>query len=164
MLHYYENNLPEEEKSSTTAGASSTGAGASSSEEEASSSSPDIGESSFKGWSTTARSWGVLVRSYTRYFARGCTFYYRWGGCTGCTAPRDRQYKTQSKSRGYLLQHARDRSALETKPSTTCVEFTYTERDPFRISEEENRVIKTPNDILRCHPLHGSTSPGITGT
>ena len=27
--------------------------------------------------------------------------------------------------------------------------FTITERDSFRISEEENRVIKTPNDILR---------------
>ena len=25
-------------------------------------------------------------------------------------------------------------------------------------------MIKTPNDTLRCHPLHGSTSPGITGT
>ena len=39
-----------------------------------------------------------------------------------------------------------------------------TPRDPFRISEEENRVIKIPNDILRCHPLHGSASPGTTGT
>ena len=45
MLHFYETNLLEEEKSSTTAGAPSTGAGASSSEEEASSS-PEIGESS----------------------------------------------------------------------------------------------------------------------
>ena len=44
MLRYYDN-LLEEEKSSTAAGASSTGAGASSSEEEASSS-PEGGESS----------------------------------------------------------------------------------------------------------------------
>ena len=51
-----------------------------------------------------------------------------------------------------------------TTPPTTCVNFTCTERDLFRISEEENRVIKIPNDILRCHPLHGSASPGITGT
>ena len=39
--------------------------------------------------------------------------------------------------------------ASETKQPTTCVEFTHAERDPFRISEEENRVIKIPNDILR---------------
>ena len=43
--HYYENNLLEEDKLSTTVGASSMEAGASSSEEEASSSSPEIGKS-----------------------------------------------------------------------------------------------------------------------
>ena len=30
---------------------------------------------------------------------------------------------------------------------TACVEFTYAERDPFRISEEKNRAVKIPNDI-----------------
>ena len=54
--------------------------------------------------------------------------------------------------------------ASGTKPPTTCVEFTYTERHPFRIPEEKNRAIKIPNDIRRLHRLHGSASPGITGT
>ena len=58
--------------------------------------------------------------------------------------------------------HATEASG--TKPPTTCVEFTYTGRDPFRILEEENRVIEIPNDILTCHPLRGSASPGITET
>ena len=97
---------------------------------------------------------------YATLLARGRRFFYGWGR-TGCTASRDRQYKTQSKSREYLRQHARDRSIGE--PPTTCVEFC-TERDTFRISEEEDQVIKIPNDILRCRPLHGSASPGITGT
>ena len=51
-----------------------------------------------------------------------------------------------------------------TKPPTTCVAFTYAERDSFRISEDKNRVIKTPNDAPRCHPFDGSASPEITGT
>ena len=52
--------------------------------------------------------------------------------------------------------------ASRTKPPTTCVSFTYTERNPFWILDEENRVIKIPYDTLRCHPLHGSALPGIT--
>ena len=54
--------------------------------------------------------------------------------------------------------------ASGTTPPTTCVKLTCTERELFRISEEENRVTKIANDVLRCHPLHGSASPGITGT
>ena len=44
-----------------------------------------------KGWSTAAKSWGVLDRNYTTYYARGLTFFYCWGR-SGCTASRDRQY------------------------------------------------------------------------
>ena len=58
--------------------------------------------------------------------------------------------------------HAKGTS--EATPPTTCVNFTYTNSSPLRISEEENRVIQIPNDILRCHPLHGSASPGISGS
>ena len=58
--------------------------------------------------------------------------------------------------------HATESSG--TTPPTACEEFTYAEGDPFRISKGENRVIKIPDGILRCHPLHGSASPGITGT
>ena len=54
--------------------------------------------------------------------------------------------------------------ASGTTPPTTCMNFTFTERHPFRISEVQNRVIIIPNDILRCHPLHGSASSRIAGT
>ena len=49
----------------------------------------------------------------------GCSNSSHIHGChqrTGCTASRDRQYKTQSKSRGYLRQHARNRS-IRNKPT-----------------------------------------------
>ena len=118
MLHYYANNLLEEEKSPTTTGASSTGAGASSSEEEASSS-PEIGESSSRAGALPQKVGVSFVRSYTCYFARGRTFYNGWGR-TGCTASRDRQYKTQSESRGYLRQRARDRSIRDKPPDRLC--------------------------------------------
>ena len=97
----------------------------------------------------TTRSWGVLVMSYTCYSPWDVHSSTCGWGHTGCTASRDRQYKTQFKSRRYLRQHARDRS-IGNKPPTTCVESTYTERGPFWISEDKNRVIKIPNDILRC--------------
>ena len=74
-----------------------------------------------KGWSTTARSWSVLDRNYTCYYSRGRTFYYNWGR-TGCTASRDRQYKTQSKNRGYLRQHARNR-CIGDNPTNHVGEF-----------------------------------------
>ena len=80
-----------------------------------------------KGWSTTARSRGVLDRSYTCYFARGRTFYYGWDR-TGCTASRDRQYKTQSKSRGYLRQHARNRSIGDKPTDRLCRAHPHRER------------------------------------
>ena len=72
-----------------------------------------------KSWSTNVRSWSVLDRNYTCYYARGRTFYYNWGR-TGCTASRDRQYKTQSKSRGYLRQHARNRSVGDKPTDRLC--------------------------------------------
>ena len=31
--------------------------------------------------------------------------------------------------------------APEVNPPTTCVDFTYAEREPFEISEEKNRVL-----------------------
>ena len=80
-----------------------------------------------KGGSTTARSWGVLVRSYTCYFARGRTFCYSWGR-TGCTASQDRQYNTQSKSRGYLRQHARQNSIGGNPPDHVCGVHLHRER------------------------------------
>ena len=46
----------------------------------------------------------------------------------------------------------------------TCVHFAYTRRHPFRISEEENRVIEIPIKIPRCHSLHRAAAPGITAT
>ena len=47
------------------------------------------------------------------------------------------------------FDNAHATGASGTTPPTTCVNFTCTERDPLRISEEENRVIQIPNDILR---------------
>ena len=44
---------------------------------------------------------------YATLDGRGRRFYYGWG-LTGCTASRNRQCKTQSKSRGYLRNHACD--------------------------------------------------------
>ena len=57
--------------------------------------------------------------------------------------------------------HGKGESA--TDPPATCVDFTYADRDSFRFPEEENRVIKIPNKITRCHPLLRAVSPGIAG-
>ena len=61
---------------------------------------------------------------------------------TGCTASRDRQYKPIDRLCGVHLHRNRLVSDLG----------------------EKNRVINTPNDIIRCHPLDGSALPGVTGT
>ena len=88
----------------------------------------------------------VLVRSYPCYFARRRAFYYGRGR-TGCTASRDRQGETQLKRRGGLRQHPRDMSIGDKATAQRVWIFTYTERNPSRISEEENRAIKIPNDM-----------------
>ena len=161
MLHIYENNFLEEEKLSTTAGKSSTEAGASSSEEKASSS-PEIGESSSRA-GVLPQEVGVSLAGITPAITPGEAHSTTAGGApdvphheTASTRPHPRVEDT------FDNMHATE--ALGTKPPTSCVEFTYPERDPFRISEGDNRVIQIPNDILRCHPLHGSASAGITGT
>ena len=87
---------------------------------------------------------------------------------TAGAAPDVPHHKTASTTPNPRVEDTFDSTHVKTAsgaiPPTTCVEFTYTERDPFRISQEEKRVIKIPNDILRCHPLHGSASPGFTAT
>ena len=162
MLHYYKNNLLEEDKSSTTAGASSTGAGASTSEQEEPSS-PEIGESPSR---TGALPQDVGVSST---------------GITPAITPRTHVLLQLRPHRMYRITRPLVQDPIQESriPSTTrtqqehrgqphqprvCVNFTCTERNPFRISEGENRVIKIPNDILRCHLLHRSASSGITGT
>ena len=160
MLHYYENNLLEEEKSSTTAGASSTGAGASSSEE--SSSSPEVGE-----WSSRAgalpQDVGVPLTGITPANTPGDAHSTTTGA-----APDVRHYETASTRPNPSVDDTFDNThkagASGTTPSTTCVNFTCTERNPFRISEQENRPIKISNNMLRCHPLRRSASREITGT
>ena len=102
-----------------------------------------------KAWSTTARSWGV--RS-TR---------------TGA-APDAPHHETASKTPNPRIDDTSDNThatgASGTKQPTPCAKFILTERDPVRISEDECRVNKIPGETLRCHPLHGSASPGISGT
>ena len=160
MLHYYGNNLLEKEKSSTTAGASSTGSGASSSEEE--SSSPGVGEWSSRAGALT-QDVGVSLTGITPAITPGDAH-----STTAGAAPDVPHHETASTRPNPRVEDTFDNThaigASGTTPPTTCVNFTCAERDPFRISEEENRVIKIPNDILRCHPLDGSASPGITGT
>ena len=58
--------------------------------------------------------------------------------------------------------HAKRESG--TDPPATCVDFAYMDRDSFRISGEENLVIKIPNRALRYHPSPGATSPRIIGS
>ena len=53
-------------------------------------------------------------------------------------------------------------TAPHEQPPDECVDFAHTNRDPFRV-EEENRVNKIPNKAPRCHPLHGIASPVIIG-
>ena len=160
MLHYYEINLLEEEKSSITAGASSTGAGASSSEEE--SSSPEIGESSSTA-GALPQEVGISLTGATRAITPGDAH-----STTTRAAPDAPHHETASTRPNPRVEDTFDNThatgALGATPPTTCVNFTCTERDPFRISEEEKLVIQIPNDMLRCHTLHGSASPGITGT
>ena len=161
MLHYYANNLLEEERSSSTAGTSSTGAGASSSEEEASSS-PEIGEPPSRA-GALPQEVGVSLSGVTPAISPGDAHSTTSGAVpnvphheTASTRPNPRVEDT--------FDNTRATKASWTKPPITCVGFTYAERDPFRTSEEENRVIKIPNDILRYQPLHGSAPAGITGT
>ena len=161
MLHYYKNNLWEEVKSSTTAGASSTEAGASSSSEEESSS-PEVGE-----WSSRAgalpQDAGVSLTGITPAVTPGDAHSTITGAAPD--APHHEIASTRPNPRVEdTFDNTHATGASGTTPPTTCVNFTCTERDPFRISEEENRVIKIPNDILRCHPLRGSASPEIIGT
>eukprot|EP00904_Undaria_pinnatifida_P012041 jgi/Undpi1/7968/HiC_scaffold_24.g10440.m1 len=160
MLHYYANNVLEEEKSSTTAGASSAETEASSSEEEASSS-PEIGELSSRA-GALPQEVGVSLSGVTPAISPGDAHSTTAGAVPD--VPHHETARTRpNQGVDDTFDNTHATGASGTNLSTACVEFTYTERDPFRISEEENRVIEIPNDILRCHPLHGSASPGITG-
>ena len=147
MQHYYDNNLLEEEKLSTTAEASS---------------SPEIGESSSRAGAQPQE-----VRVSLTGITPAITTEHAHSTTTGA-APDVPHHETASTSPNPRAEDNFDNThatgASGTTPPTTCVNFTCTERDPFRISEEENRVVKIPNDILTCHPLHGSASPGITRT
>ena len=159
MLHYYENNLLEEEKSSTTAGASSPEAGASSSEEE--SASPEIGESSSRA-GALPQEVGVSLTGITPGITPGDAHSTATGA-----APDAPHHETASTRPNPRVEDTFDNThatgASGTTPPTTCLNYPCIERDPFRISEEENQVIKIPNEILRCHPLRGLASSGITG-
>ena len=160
MLHYYDNKLLEEEKSSATAGTSSTGAEASSTAEALSS--PEIGES-LSRVGALPREVGMSLTGITPAITPGDAHSTTTGAAPD--VPHHKSASTRPNPRvkdTFDNTHATEASG--TTPPTTCVNFTCTERGPFRISEEENRAIKIPIDILRCHPLHGSASPGITGT
>ena len=159
MLHNYANNLLEKEKSSTTAGQLSTGDGASSSEKEASSS-PEIGESSSRRGALPQE---VGVSGVTPAVSPGDAHSTTAGAAPG--VPHHESSSTKPKPNPRVedtFDNAHATGASGTNLPTDCVDFTYAERDPFQISEKENRVIEIPNDTLRCHPLHGSASPGIT--
>ena len=147
MLHYYENNLLEEEKLSTTTEASS---------------SPKIGESSSRAGALPQKV-GVFLTGITPAITPGDAH-----PTTTWAAPDVPHHETASTRPNPRVEDTFDNThatgAQGTTPPTTCVNFTCTERDPFRISEEENRVTKVSNDILRRHPLPRSASPGITGT
>ena len=94
---------------------------------------------------------------------------YNWHGNAQSTAagaaPDVPHHKTASAKPNprvedtFVNTHATETSG--TKSPTTCVEFNCAKRDPSRISEEENRVIRFPNDILRCHSLHRFALPGV---
>ena len=115
-----------------------------------------------KGWSTTSRSWGVLVRSYTANSPGDAN------STTAGDAPDVPHHETTSTRPNPRVEDTFDNAhatgATGTNLPTACVELNSAKRDPFHTSEEENRVIKTPNDIQRCHPLHESALPGKTGT
>ena len=132
MPHYYENNLLEEEKSLSEGEASS---------------SPEIGESSSRA-GALPQEVGVSLTGIAPAITPGDAHFTTAGAApdvphheTSSTRPNPRVEDTFDST------HAAEPSG--TNPPTTCVEFFCTERDPFRISEEENRVIKIPNDMLR---------------
>ena len=125
MLHYYDNNLLEEEKLSTTAEASS---------------SPEIGESSSRA-RALPQEVGVSLTGITPAITPGDAHSTTTGAApdvphheTASTRPSPRFEDT--------FDNTHETGASETIPPTTCANFTCTERDPFRISEEKNRVIK----------------------
>ena len=174
MLHYYKNNLLEEIYSSTTTGASLTVSWSivirekeSSSPEmknrhQGLSSSPEIKKSSSRA-GALPQDVGVSLTAIAPAVTPGdANSAPNWAALavphhdTASTTPNPRVEDT------FVNMHATGGSG--TTPPTTCVNFICTERYSFRISEEENRVIEIPNKIQRCHPLHGSASPAITGT
>ena len=146
-LHYYDNNLLKEETLSTTAEASS---------------SPEIEESSSSA-GALPQEVGVSLTGITPAITPGDAH-----STTTAAAPDVPHHETASTRPNPRVEDTFDNThttgASGTTAPTTSINFTCTGRDSFRISEEENRVIKIPNDILRCHLLHGSASPGITGT
>ena len=141
MLHYYDNNLLEEEKLSTTAEAPS---------------SPEIGESSSRA-GALPQEVGVSLTGITPAITPGDAHFTSTGA-----APDVPHHETASARPNPRVEDTFDNThatgASGTTPSTTCANFTCTERDPFRISEEENRVIKIPKYILKCRPLRGRVS------
>ena len=136
--HYYENNLLEKKKLSTATGASSTEAGASSREEGALSS-PEIGESSSTAGALTSKVDVSLIGSspaFTPVDAQNST------ARAAPDVPHHEIASTRPNSRvedTFDQTHATESPG--TKPPTTCMEFTYAERDSFRISEERINVI-----------------------
>ena len=148
MLHYCDDNLLKKEKLSTTAEASS---------------SPEIEESSSR-----AEALPPEVRVSLAEITPAITLGDAHSITTGA-APDVPHHETASTRPNPSVEDTFDNTnateASGTPRPTTCVNFTCIERDPFRISKEENRVIEISNNIvLRCHPLHGSASPEITGT
>ena len=122
MLHYYENNLLEEEKSSSTAGASSTGAGASSPEEE--SSSPEIGESSSRA-GELPQEVGVSLTGIAPAITPGDAH-----STTTAAAPDVPHHETASRPNPRVedtVDNTHAKGASGTTPPITCVNFTCTE-------------------------------------
>ena len=106
-------------------------AGASLSEEEASSSSPEIGESLSRA-EALPQEVGVPLTGITSAIRPGDAHSTTAGAApdvpydeTASTIPSPRVENTAYNAHGA--------EASGTKPPTTCVEFSYAEKDPFRI-------------------------------
>ena len=127
MLHYYDNNLLEQEKLSTTAEASS---------------SPEIGESSSRA-GAQPQEVGVSLTGITPAITPGDAHSTTTGA-----APDVPHHETASTRPNPRVEDTFDNTdatrASGTTPPTTCVNFTCTERAPFGTRRRKTGRLKSP--------------------
>lgn len=77
-------------------------------------------------------------------------------------------HETASATRNTSVDETSDsthaKRASRQHPLASCVDFAYTNRDSFRVSEKYTRFIKLPNEAFTCPPLFGEASLSIIGS